>query len=141
MAQDVEIVGGSIALAPGAEVALASGTTVGISGTPTVNATLTGTAASPVALGALTDRSGTVTSGGSAQTIAAANAARRYFIIQNHSDTDLWLNFGVAAVANQPSFKIAANGGTMVFEGSYIPTGLVSIIGATTGKAFTAKEA
>jgi hypothetical protein len=37
--------------------------------------------------GTMTDRSGTITSGGAAQTIMSANANRKYLLIQNSSDT------------------------------------------------------
>lgn len=89
----------------------------------------------------LTDRSGSVATGGTAQQVAAANPGRRYLLIQNVSDTAMWVNFGAVAVATQPSFLIAASGGSLVFEGSFVPTGLVSVFGATTGKAYTIKEA
>lgn len=85
------------------------------------------------------DRSGTITSGGAAQTAAAANTTRSYLLIQNVSDTDMWVNFGVTAVANQPSILIVA-GGSYENPPHWCPTGLISVIGATTGKAFTIKE-
>jgi hypothetical protein len=90
--------------------------------------------------GSLTDRSGSITTGGTAQQLAAANSSRSYFILQNISTGDLWFNFGVAAVADQPSFKLAA-GQSFAMEGSFISTQLISIIGATTGQKFVAKEA
>lgn len=89
--------------------------------------------------GTVTDRSGTITLGGTAQTIAAANAARKYLLIQNSSDTDMWCNFTTTAVNSQPSFKIPAGAGFFM-ESGYVSTELVSCIGATTGKIFTAKE-
>jgi hypothetical protein len=88
----------------------------------------------------LTDRSGTITAGGTAQQAAAANPARRYLVLQNVSDTVMWYNFGATAVANQPSFSLAA-AARVEWSGQFIPTGLISVIGATTGKAFTCKEA
>lgn len=93
--------------------------------------------------GALEDGSGTITTGGTAQTVFPANTGRQYLLIQNVSDEDQWVNFGIAAVASQPSIKIAA-GNALEFSAAgtgVVPTALVSIIGATTGKAFTAKEA
>ncbi len=90
--------------------------------------------------GALTDRSGTITTGGTAQQLAAAMAARRYFLLQNNSDTGAWFNFGVVAVASQPSIFLAA-GASYENPAHFCPSGFVSIIGATTGKIFTAKEA
>lgn len=97
--------------------------------------------------GALTDASGTVTAGGAAQTALTANANRRYLLIQNCDNVDLWVNFGVVAIVGQPSVCLAAassspsQGGTLVFSTDYIPTGYVSVIGATTGKQFVIKWA
>jgi hypothetical protein len=88
---------------------------------------------------AITDRSGTITAGSTSQQVAAANTARRYFVFQNHSDTDMWINFGVTAVATQPSVKIFAGGGA--YEPLVAPTEAVHVICATSGKAFTCKEA
>ena len=101
-----------------------------------------GTAAigSTTTSGAVTDRSGTITSGGTAQTLAAALATRRYFLFQNNSDIDMWINFGATAVASQPSIKILA-GGSYENPAHFCPNALISVIGATTGKTFTAKEA
>lgn len=89
--------------------------------------------------GTLTDRSGTITSGGTAQTIMAANATRRYLLIQNSSDTAMWCNFTTTAVASQPSFTLIA-GASFVMENNAVSTEAISCIGATTGKIFTAKE-
>jgi hypothetical protein len=90
--------------------------------------------------GTLTDRSGTITAGGAAQQVAAANANRQYFLFENVSDQDMWINFGVAAVAANPSFKIVPTG-SLVMESSFITTESISVFAATTGKAFSAKEA
>lgn len=90
---------------------------------------------------ALTDGSGAITTGGTAQQIFAANAARKYLVIQNHSTDVLWVNFGVVAVASRPSIEIPPNGGSVTYESNFVPSGLVSIIGATTGDSFTAKQA
>jgi hypothetical protein len=98
-------------------------------------------AAIPVA--ALTDGSGTITSGGAAQTAAPANPGRQYLLLQNVSDTTMWVNIGVTAVANQPSIQVVAGAALEFSAGGtgVVPTGLISVIGATTGKAFTLKTA
>jgi hypothetical protein len=88
--------------------------------------------------GALTDRSGTVATGGVAQQVCAANANRRYFFFQNNSAGDLWINFGATAVANQPSIKLAT--GQSFEPAGWVSTQLVSVYGATTSQAFTCKE-
>lgn len=91
------------------------------------------------AVGALTDRSGTIAAGGASQQIAAALATRRYFFFENVSAEDLWINFGVAAVAGQPSIKVPS-GGSFVMESGFISNQAINVIGATTGSAFSAKE-
>ena len=90
--------------------------------------------------GNFTDRSGSITTGGTAQEVAAVLTTRKYFLFQNHSDTVMWLNFGVTAVADQPSIQIPV-GGSFTMDGSFCSTQSVSVICATTGKKFTAKEA
>jgi hypothetical protein len=85
-----------------------------------------------------TDRSGTITLGATAQDVAVANTNRQYLMFQNHSDTDMWINEVITAVAAQPSIKIAA--GT-TYEPRVAPKGKISVLCATTGKAFTCKEA
>lgn len=91
--------------------------------------------------GTATDRSGTVTAGGTAQDAAAANTARRYLLIVNpkSSTTRLWFNLGTTAVQASPSIALDP-GDSFVQEGMYVDTGRVSIIGPTTGAAFTVKE-
>lgn len=96
-------------------------------------------AVTKVIQGSMTDRSGTITTGGTAQQAAPANASRKFLLLQNVSSADLWFNLGVTAVINQPSIKLAA-GEKLPFT-EFVPTDLISIIGATTGQAFTIKEA
>ena len=89
--------------------------------------------------GSLTNRSGTITSGGTSQELAAANTSRKYLFVQNVSTGDLWVNFGTAAVTTQPSIKLMPDA-SLTMTG-FVSTQAVNIIGATTGQAFTAKEA
>jgi hypothetical protein len=88
----------------------------------------------------LTDRSGTITTGGTAQTLMAANASRKGWAIQNVSSGDLWVNeLGSTALLSQPSIKIASGN---LYESPLggSSTAAISIIGATTAQAFTARE-
>jgi len=84
--------------------------------------------------------SGTITTGGVAQTLAAGNSARNGYWVQNNSTGDLWLNeLGGTAAASQPAIKLSAG---QLYEsqvGSPCPYA-ISIFGATTGQAFTARE-
>lgn len=110
----------------------------GINGSPMVS--------SGAASGPLTDGSGTITTGGTAQQVFAANSSRKYMLIQNQSTDTLYVNFGTAAVVGQPSMALqpanGANqaGGSLSFEDNFVPNTTVSIIGATTGDAFVAKQ-
>lgn len=90
--------------------------------------------------GALTDRSGAIAQVDTAQQVMAANVARKYLLFTNVSDTDMWLNFGVAAVKDSPSFLVKANGGALVMEGSFVSNQLLSVICGAAGKKYTAKE-
>jgi hypothetical protein len=89
--------------------------------------------------GTFTNRSGTITTGGTSQQIMAANAVRRYLFIQNVSDTVMWCNFTTAANTDQPSIQIAV-GASFIMEGNAVTTEAVNCIGAVTGKSFTSKE-
>jgi archaellin len=98
--------------------------------------------------GTLTDRSGSITTGGTAQTLAAVNASRRYLLVQNPLSAttqgiataeSLFINFTTTAVAGEPSIELAP-GDIFVMEGSAVSTELVSVIAATTGHKWTAKE-
>ena len=89
--------------------------------------------------GALTDGSGTVTTASTSQQIFAANASRRYFMLQNNSATPLWFNFTAAAVLSEPSVILQPNA-SFFMESNYISNEAINIIGATAGASFTAKE-
>jgi len=99
-----------------------SGGTDGVAGTP---------------LPAGTDRSSSITLGGKAQDLAAANTARRGLTGQNISTGDLWINEigGTAAADTAGSYKVAA-GATFTVQTNRA----ISIVGATTGQKFTATE-
>lgn len=86
-----------------------------------------------------TDKSGTITTGGTAQAAIALNANRRAFYIQNLSAGDLWFSDTTTAVAASPSIKIPAGGLYESMPGN-CPTAAISIIGDTTGQAFAARE-
>ena len=88
---------------------------------------------------AATSRSGTITVGGTAQQLMAANVNRRGFVIQNQSTGDLFVNGLAAAAADQNSLKIAA-GDYYATDAHHVGTGAISIFGSTTGQAFYARE-
>ena len=86
-----------------------------------------------------TNKSGTITAGGAAQTTAALNADRGGFCIQNLSSGDLWLSSLGTAAASQPSIWLPP-GSYFEFPETGVPTTAISIYGATTGQAFSARE-
>jgi hypothetical protein len=120
-------------------VSVASSNGTAISSTnpfPTSNADGTVIGAAP--LGAGTDRSGAITLGGTAQTLAAANTARVGLEIQNIDPAEeMWVNEngGTAAANTQGSNFIAARGSVTVSTNRAI-----SVVAATTGHKWTAIE-
>lgn len=95
------------------------------------------TAGSGAVLPSGTDRSGAITTGGTAQALAPANTSRKSLTGQNISAGDLWINEvgGTAAVNGTGSYQITPGQAFGVATNRAI-----SIIGATTGQKFTATE-
>jgi hypothetical protein len=92
------------------------------------------------AKGAMTDASGTVTTGGTAQVGVAANPNRSWFFFSNQSVGDLYIRFdGVAAIA--PTSILVPTRTSFVMDHGYVDTGAVSVFGATTAQAYTLKTA
>lgn len=118
-----------------AGTATGGGTSGGLTDTELRASPLSVTAAG----GTLTDRSGTITTGGTAQQLMASNSSRKGFSVQNVSTGDLWIRETGTAAATQPSLKLTA-GTYFETPAGYGSTGAVSIYGATTGQAFTARE-
>ncbi|RKR46334.1 hypothetical protein B0G82_4017 [Paraburkholderia sp. BL17N1] len=90
---------------------------------------------------ALTDRSSSITAGGTAQQLAAANAARRGWRLQNTSTGDLWFNDtgNAASIAGAGSFKVASGGYYETPNGGASQSA-ISIYGATVAQSFSASE-
>ena len=88
----------------------------------------------------LTNRSGTITTGGTAQSAAASNSARRYLQIQNPSANteSIWYSLITTAVEDSPSIELLP--GDMLILDNGVGTGAVSVIAATTSTAFTIWE-
>jgi len=97
---------------------------------PVINAA--GTAAS--------DGSGTLATGGSAQTLFGGLLPANGFLVQNNSSGALWVSDVGAASAGGASIQVAANGGVFMTPSGYKPAGAVSLYGATTGQAFAARR-
>lgn len=90
--------------------------------------------------GELLNASGTITTGGTSQQALAAGSSRKYVLVQNPNDeADLWVDFGVAAVLDQPSILLLPRSGALVFENGLRPTQAIHVNSATTGAKFTIK--
>ncbi len=90
------------------------------------------------------DRSGAVTTGGTAQTPVAANVGRQWLFIQNiDAVEDLWVSIvGTAVVGAAGSVLLPAKGAWVFEDGQgFVPSSAVSVIAATTGHKFTILEA
>lgn len=91
-------------------------------------------------IGVLTDRSGVLTLGGTAQQIAPANSVRLGFAILNlHASSDLWYSTLATAVQSQPSMRIPAGSMYETPPGGQ-GIGAISVIGPTTGQTFSVRE-
>jgi hypothetical protein len=89
------------------------------------------------------DRSGTITTGGTAQDIVPAGPptlVRTGFSLDNLSSGDLFINVGAAASLTLPGSILIPSRSLYETPPTSKPQGRVSIIGATTGQAFTYKE-
>jgi hypothetical protein len=80
-----------------------------------------------------------VTLGGTAQTLFPATGDRKVLIYTNTSDEVQYVRIGADA-ADGVGIYCAPSGGGFVLQDDACPNGLISVIGATTGKKFYAYE-
>jgi hypothetical protein len=92
------------------------------------------------AAAAASDGSGTLATGGSAQTLFGGIVPANGFLVQNNSSAALWISDVGVAAAGGGSIQLAANGGIFATPSGYKPAGAVSLYGATTGQAFAARR-
>ena len=93
------------------------------------------------------DYSGSITTGGTAQTAVAANPNRRWLRVENppSATESLFVRYDGTATTNSstPNSTELAPGASDEFSFTgvgYIPGGAVSVIAATTGHKFIIKE-
>lgn len=125
-------VSGTVALGAGS----AAVGTVGVTSLPSIPAgsNAIGQVTSNLPTGALTNYSGTITTGGTAQDIVSSGALTKFFVITNNSSTAMYLAVGATATTGNGIY-IPAYGG---YEFPFIPSGKLSLLCATTGAAFAA---
>jgi hypothetical protein len=92
--------------------------------------------------GVLTDNSGTTSAtSNTSTTVMAANASRKYLLIQNvATSATMWINFTTAATKSQPSIMLSA-GASFSMEGGFVSTEAVTIICSLASQGYTAKQA
>jgi hypothetical protein len=93
----------------------------------------------PTTVAPASDGSGTVATGGAAQTLFGGVVPVTGFLVQNNSSGALWISDVGAASAGGASIAVAA-GGLFVTPCSYRPAGAVSLYGGTTGQVFAARR-
>jgi len=67
------------------------------------------------------------------------NQKRSYLLVQNNSDTDMWLGIGTTPSVNN-GIRLLPNGGGYVAEDGFIPSGEVRIFCTAGGKQFYALQ-
>jgi hypothetical protein len=94
----------------------------------------------PTTVAPAVDGSGTVATGGAAETLFGGTVPVTGFFVQNNSSAALWVSDVGVASAGGASVQIAPNGGIFATVPGYKPAGAVSLYGATTGQAFAARR-
>jgi len=114
------------------------GNTVTVAGTVTANVASTTVTVSALPSGALTTRFGSVTTANTAQiTTAVTNTSRKYLLAQNISTGTVTIGIGFSPTTTQ-GIQLTAGAG-LTFD-SFVPTGAVYWLGATTGATWTILE-
>ncbi len=86
----------------------------------------------------VTPDNGTITAGGSAQTLFGGTTPPFGYLVQNTSDEDQWVSdFGTASADG--SSILLGPGQMFQTPPGYKPPGAVSLFGATTGKSFVGR--
>lgn len=128
-------------------VKAASPLPVSLSATPTIDIGDVNTVAPQ---GTFTDLSGSMTTGGTSKTLSAANASRKYLLIQNPATLtgqniaaaeSLFIRFGAssAGVNNGTSLEILP-GGVFESSGAFVSTEAIQVNAATTNHRWIAVE-
>jgi hypothetical protein len=80
----------------------------------------------------------TITTANTSQQVFG-NQKRSYLLVQNNSDTDMWLGIGSTPSVNN-GIRLLAGGGGYVAEDEFVPSGAVNILCSVSGKAFYALQ-
>jgi hypothetical protein len=80
-----------------------------------------------------------ITAGGTAQ-LVFDSTVRNFLFLQNTSSQDLWIGFGVTPVVSGAGFMKLSAGSTYEFQGCFVPSNAIYIIGNTTNQTFVALQ-
>ena len=96
-----------------------------------------------VTSGGFVNGSGTIAVANTSQEVFNSFSGRSYLLIQNISDTDMYINFGSPANIGAGSIKLVPNGNYELSTAlaGFINTQAINIICSVAGKEFTAKAA
>ncbi len=90
--------------------------------------------------GTTTNKSSTITLGGTAQTLSGGTPTNGYEVCNPGTSGDIWVSDLTTAAANAAgSYRVAANGGCYSPPAGSKPVGGISVVGATTSQVFTAR--
>jgi hypothetical protein len=71
--------------------------------------------------------------------VMAANAARRYLLIENIGTANIYINFTSAATVGAGSYELVPTG-SFVQEAGFVSTEAITVISATASVPYTAKQ-
>lgn len=86
----------------------------------------------------VSNHSGSIATGGTAQVIMAANTDRKWLFFQNISNTDMYLGLGYIPTTSN-GILVQKDGGSLKLE-SFVVTDAIYVICASASKAFVALE-
>jgi hypothetical protein len=94
----------------------------------------------PPIRGTMTDHSGTIATGGSAQQAVAANPNRNFLLVANppNATGNLWVNFTTTATQAEPSIGLQPGQGLTLSK--WVSTEAVSVIASDTSHPFVCKD-
>lgn len=90
-------------------------------------------------LGATTPAVASITTGGTPQNLALARSARKGWLLQNLSTGDLWVEDTNNPVVD--ASLLVPPGKMMVCPANMVTTGILKVLGGTTGQRFVFREA
>ena len=95
-----------------------------------------------VKTGLVTNYSGVTTLANTSQVVIPSSTTRFYILIQNVSDTDMWVDFGTPATVDNSSILITPGGHLEVSieAGGFMPTQDITLISTEANKRFIAKQ-